>query len=176
LPSFLSYFNQGPLNYEEQIIERVLNFFNPFDSEIKEHFNLGIEDFLNIYEFIDAIPNNFLREKLFPENEEKSWEEFCDEMMQEGKMPWEWEDHLPDQYKNLFGFMRDKGQLMRFNRNELVAQFGEKKASAFLSTFKIERVKTNYLFYTEKNPLFSQPIFEVEEDVFQVLEMKQLIH
>ena len=176
LPSFLSYFNQGPLNYEEQIIERVHEFFDPFDADIKDHFNLSINDFLKIYEFIDAIPNHFLREKLFPEKEEKSWEEFCDEMTREGKMPWEWEEYLPDQFKNLFSFMQDKGQLMRFGRHKLDAQFGEEKTSAFLETFRIERGKTSYLFYTEKNPLFSKPIFEVEEGVFQVLEMKQLVH
>lgn len=38
MPSFLSYFNQGPLNYEEQVIERVIDYFTPFNQEIKKTF------------------------------------------------------------------------------------------------------------------------------------------
>jgi len=64
MPTFLSYFNQGPLNYEEQVIERVTIYFQLFNNEIKQHFGLEVKDFIDIYNYIDSLPNKFLGEKI----------------------------------------------------------------------------------------------------------------
>lgn len=64
MPSFLSYFNQGLLNYEEQIIERAEEYFSPFNEAIQNQFGLEVKDFIDICNFIDKVPNNFLMEKI----------------------------------------------------------------------------------------------------------------
>jgi hypothetical protein len=80
MPTFLSYFNQGLLNYEEQIIERIEEYFKPFEREIIDHYKLSISDFIEIYNFIDQVQNNFLDENFNRKEGQQTWEEFCNEM------------------------------------------------------------------------------------------------
>jgi hypothetical protein len=175
MPTFLSYFNQGLLNYEEQIIERVEEYFKPFDEEIRNHFNLSVADFINIYNFIDQVPNTFLNEKINEKKGQQSWEEFGNEMQAKNIPPWEWQPHLPEHFKNLFEWMYDKGTMQRYSKQSLVEKFGLQKANAFLNTFTCKRQETNFLYYTEKNILHSQPIFNINDEDFQLIETHQII-
>ncbi|RKS14703.1 hypothetical protein [Flavobacterium sp. 120] len=176
MPTFLSYFNQGQLNYEEQIIERVIDYFMPFNKEISNQFGIGVQDFIDIYNFIDTFPNEYLNEKINPKEGQQSWEDFCDEMKQKNLMPWEWNEHLPEHYKNLFSYISDNGQTHRYSKQKLIDKFGESKTSAFLKVLTCKRNKTNFLYYTETNVLHYKPIFDIENDEFQAIEMKQIIH
>lgn len=175
MPTFLGYFNHGLLNYEEQIIERVQEYFTPFNEEIKNHFKLEVQDFINIYNYIDKLPNEFLNQKINKKEGQQTWEEFCDEMKEKDLMPWEWQEHLPQHFQDLFGWMYDKGKMYRYSKQQLVDNFGIDKADAFLNTFTSKREKTNFLYYTESNIIHSRPIFKVSDDEFQLVEAHQLI-
>lgn len=175
MPTFLSYFNQGLLNYEEQIIERVEEYFNPFDKEISSHFGISVKDFIDIYNYIDQIPNNFLEEKINSKEGQQSWKEFCEEMQAKNIPPWEWQPHLPQHYQNLFEWMHDKGKMQRYSKQSLIEQFGEKKTNAFLSIFTCKRQETSFLYYTEANPLHSKPIFNINDEEFQLISTHQII-
>jgi len=175
MPTFLSYFNQGLLNYEEQIIERVEEYFKPFESEIIEHFNLSIFDFIEIYNFIDQVQNNFLDVNFNRKEGQQTWEEFCDEMQSKNIMPWEWQAHLPQHFQNLFESMYDTGKMHRYSKQSLIDKFGEPKALAFLNTFTCKRQETNFLYYTEPNILHSQPIFNINDEEFQLVDNHQVI-
>jgi hypothetical protein len=176
MPSFLSYFNQGILNYEEQVIERIKTYFKPLESEIIHHFGLSIDDFLSIYNFIDSVPNKFLEEKTHKKEGQQTWEEFTNSMLDKGIMPDKWQEHLPEHFNNLFNFMYDHGSMMRFNIEELEHKFGEAKTKAFLNTLTNERSESDFLYYTEKNPFTLKPIFKVNEKEYQCLEYKQVIN
>lgn len=175
MPTFLSYFNQGLLNYEEQIIERVVVYFTPFNAEIFKHFGLNVTDFIDIYNFIDKIPNNFLMEKINKKDGQQTWEDFCGEMLEKNIMPWEWQQQLPQHFQDFFGWMYDKGNMYRFSKKSLVDKFGEAKTSSFLETFTCERGETGFLYYTEKNPIHHKPILKISDDEFQAIEMNQII-
>jgi hypothetical protein len=175
MPTFLGYFNQGMLNYEEQIIERVIKYFSPFNEEIHKHFKLEVEDFINIYNYIDSLPNEFLNQKINKKEGHQTWEEFCDEMKEKKLMPWEWQEHLPQHFKDLFNWMYDKGKMYRYSKQQLTNNFGTEKAEAFLSIFTVKREKTNFLYYTQRNVIHSKPIFQVSEDDFQLILSHQLI-
>ncbi len=175
MPTFLGYFNHGLLNYEEQIIERVQEYFSPFNEEIKNYFKLEVEDFINIYNYIDKLPNEFLNQKINKKEGQQTWEEFGNEMKEKDLMPWEWQEHLPQHFQDLFGWMYDKGKMYRYSKQQLVDNFGLEKAEAFLNTFTSKREKTNFLYYTESNIVHSRPIFKVSDDEFQLIEAHQLI-
>jgi hypothetical protein len=175
MPTFLGYFNQGLLNYEEQIIERVQEYFSPFNEKIKNYFKLEVQDFINIYNYIDKLPNEFLNQKINNKDGQQTWEEFCDEMKEKELMPWEWQEHLPQHFQDLFGWMYDKGKMYRYSKQQLVDNFGIDKAEAFLNTFTIKREKSNFLYYTESNIIHSRPIFKVSDDEFQLIDAHQLI-
>ena len=175
MPTFLGYFNQGLLNYEEQIIERIEEYFKPFEKEINNHFNLSVADFIDIYNFIDQVPNNFLNEKINKKEGQQSWEEFGNEMQSKSIPPWEWQRHLPEHFQNLFEWMYDKGKMQRYSKQSLIDKFGEQKAKAFLDTFTCKRQETDFLYYTEKNILYSKPIFNIDDEQFQLIETHQII-
>ncbi|MEA5405302.1 hypothetical protein VB776_20360 [Arcicella sp. DC2W] len=175
MPTFLGYFNHGLLNYEEQIIERVQEYFTPFNEEIKNHFKLEVQDFINIYNYIDKLPNEFLNQKINKKEGQQTWEEFCDEMKEKDLMPMEWQEHLPQHLQDLFDWMYDKGKMYRYSKQQLVDNFGIDKAEAFLNTFTSKREKTGFLYYTESNIIHSRPIFKVSDDEFQLVEAHQLI-
>jgi hypothetical protein len=176
MPTFLSYFNQGPLNYEEQVIERITDYFGKFHNEITAHFGLTLRDFIDIYNLIDSFSNQYLMDKINPKPNDKSWEDFCKEMIQKGVEPWDWQQHLPDNHKNFFEFMDDPGLMQRFKKQKVVEKFGEEKTQKFLSLFTCKREESDFLYYTEKNILHMKPIFHVSEDDFQTMDMKQIIH
>lgn len=175
MPTFLGYFNHGLLNYEEQIIERVREYFSPFNEEIKNHFKLEVEDFINIYNYIDKLPNEFLNQKINKKDRQQTWEEFCDEMKEKDLMPWEWQEHLPQHFQDLFSWMYDKGKMYRYSKQQLIDNFGAEKAEAFLTTFTSKREQTNFLYYTENNVIHSKPIFKISDDEFQLIQAHQLI-
>lgn len=175
MPTFLSYFNQGLLNYEEQTIERIEEYFNPFDTEISNHFGLTISEFIDIYNFIDKVPNDFLNEKINKKEGQQTWEEFCDEMQAKGKLPFEWQEHMPQHFQDRFNWMYDKGKMQRYSRQLVVNEFGEIKADAFLKTFTCKRQQSDFLYYTEKNVLHAKPIFNINDEEFQLIETHQII-
>ncbi|WP_313503418.1 hypothetical protein [Kaistella carnis] len=175
MPTFLSYFNQGLLNYEEQIIERIEEYFKPFEKEITNHFKLTIADFIDIYNFIDQVQNNFIDENINRKEGKQTWEEFCNEMKSKGIMPWEWQAHLPQHFQNLFESMHDTGKMHRYSKQSLIDKFGKEKTNSFLDTFTCKRQKTNFLYYTEINILHSQPIFNINDEQFQLIENQQVI-
>ncbi|MDH6310180.1 hypothetical protein M2451_003072 [Dysgonomonas sp. PFB1-18] len=175
MPTFLSYFNQGLLNFEEQTIERITEYFTPFNNEIQKHFGLEVLDFIEIYNFIDGIPNNFLKDNINPKEGQQTWEEFCKEMQQKGLMPWEWQEHLPEHFTNLFNWMYDKGRMFRFSKQAIADRFGKEKADSFLNVFTCERKKDDFLYYTEVNPIHNKPIFKISEDEYQAVDMHQTI-
>lgn len=46
MPSFLSYFNQGPLNYEEQVINWITDLFTPLDNIVENATGVKTQDFI----------------------------------------------------------------------------------------------------------------------------------
>lgn len=176
MPTFLNYFNQGPLNFEEQVIERIEEYFQPFEKEIQHHFGITIGDFLDIYNFIHELGHNFLNNTIKPKNGEPTWEEFAEEMFEKGIMPPDWNNYLPDHFKNLFEFVYDKGKMFRFKKDQLIDRFGTTKAECFLNALVIDRQESNFLYYTEPNILQSNPIFRVREGEYQAIQTSQTVN
>ena len=177
MPTFLSYFNQGQLNYEEQVIERIEEYFMPFDQAIVAHLGVGVQDFLKIYNHISATPNDFFKKNINKQENYQTWEEYSMKMIEENPDPSIWgEEDLPSHFRNFSQFIADKGQTFRFSRQQLEDQFGSEKTSAFLAALTCNRSETNFLYYTEKNVLHSKPIFSVGNSEFQTIEIKQIIH
>lgn len=176
MPTFLGYFNQGHLNYEEQVIERVIEYFTPFDSDIKNSLGLSVSEFVEIYNYIDELPNKFLDENVNHKDGQVSWQEFTERMTANGINPDKWIEHMPAHLNNYIEFVKDKGKMYRFTNKQLEEKFGSNRTNAFLSALTAKRTETSFLYYTETNPLYLSPIFQVSQDEYQIMETKQLIH
>lgn len=176
MPSFLSYFNVGHLNYEEQVISRVIDYFTPLESQIQLSFGLKINDFIEIYNYIDSLPNKYLDENINHKEGQEGWKEFATRMSESVITPDKWMEQMPQNLKNLFNMIQDSGQMYRFSFSDLEDKFGNNRATNFLNALTSQRQESSFLYYTEQNPLYIKPLFKVSNDEYQIIETKQLIH
>lgn len=181
MPSFLSYFNQGALNYEEQVINWVRDLFTLLDNVVENATGLKTGDFIEFYENLDRLhQRNFQAHTTKKELLRPNWEKYT-------KIKMGVVDGVPDfireigeQRKHLHTFMSDRGIMDRFYPEEITSEkLSIDKVGVILNLLSISRAQTDYLYYTATkpgNPLFEKPILNIENGMYQVFEVKQVIH
>lgn len=181
MPSFLSYFNQGPLNYEEQVINWTRELFSPLDNIIENSTGIKTEDFIQFYENLDKLhQTNFQAHGTRKDLLRPNWKDYT--KIQMGVI-----DEAPDFIKkmgeqdaHLYSFMADHGMIDRFYPKELVSDnLPIEKVTAILSLLSVVRSNSDFLYYTSTkpgNPLYEKPIIDIGGGMFQVFEVKQVMH
>ncbi|XWV19553.1 MAG: hypothetical protein HEQ28_03205 [Prevotella sp.] len=184
MPSFLSYFNQGPLNFEEQSISWIRKVYTPMDSIVNERLGLTTDDFLAYYDNVDKWCNdNFQMFSLTNPKEypmRDNWKEYTN-------MPAVISVNVSELIKDtmasrlpLMTFVRDYGIKTRFRTSNVVSErLSNDKVDKITSLLCCKRKESNFLYYTSTtpgNPLYSTPIIKIAEDMYQVFEVKQLLH
>lgn len=181
MPSFLGYFNQGPLNFEEQPINWIEDLFVHFDNIIEEKTGVTTKDFLTFYDNLDKLhQNNFQGHGTNPEKLRKDWQSYT-------RIKMGFDDEVPDFIKQMgkphapmFTYRTDPGIIERFRLEEIVsAELSMDKAEKICNLLVCRREETDFLYYTSTNPgnpLFARPIVDIGEGLFQVFEVKQVIH
>lgn len=181
IPSFLNYFNVGHLNFEEQIINWVSDLFSNFDDFLNEKYGLKTSDFINFYENLDKlIQNNFQGHSMNPELLRENWEDYTSiESGIDESLPDFFKESIPKDYIIRSKFMIDKGMKDRFYPKELVSEnLSLEKIKKILNLFSIKREEREFLYYTETNPgnpLYDSPVFDLEDGMYQVFEIMQVI-
>jgi hypothetical protein len=181
MSSFLSYFNQGPLNYEEQVIRWIRDLFTPLNDLIESQIGLKTEDLIQFYNSIDQLNHkNFQAHSTRKDLLRENWESYTKIKMGVPDDAPDFIREMGEKDKHLYYFMSDKGIKDRFYPKELVGEtLSLEKVTAILQLLSIKRAKTNFLYYTETkpgNPLYERPILDLENGMFQVFEVKQVIH
>ena len=181
IPSFLSYFNQGPLNYEEQVINWIRDLFTPIDNIIENVTNVKTDDFIQFYENLDQLQqNNFQAHTLRKDLLRKDWDKYTKIKMGVAYDAPDFIKEIGEQYKHRSTYMSDKGIIDRFYPQELVsAQLSIEKINIILPYLTTKRHETDFLYYTATkpgNPLFEKPILYIGDGMYQVFEVKQVIH
>ena len=180
MPTYLSYFNQGPLNYEEQIIEQIRGTFSGLDDIISSKFDLTTEDFLQFYENIDTwCEYNFQSLSLTTKDHplRSNWKDYAD--YEVGTI-----DEAPDEIKQLgkerqpmMTLIVDPGIKYRFNDVDIATNgLSLEKVKKILSLLSTKRENSDFLYYTSPNPLLTRPIVELENGLYQVFEEKRVLH
>lgn len=180
MPTFLSYFNLGPLNYEEQVIEQIRGTFTTLDDVIVAKTGLKTEDYLQFYENLDAwCQYNF--QSLGIGNPQYSlrdnWREYTN--IEVGVI-----DEAPEEIKQMgaerspmMTLIADPGIKYRFKSEDLDTNgLSTDKVNTILSQFSIKRGTTDFLYYTGQNPLVLHPIVDLENGLYQVFEEKRVLH
>ena len=180
MPTYLSYFNQGPLNYEEQIIEQIRGTFSGLDDIISSKFDLTTEDFLQFYENIDTwCEYNFQSLSLTTKDHplRSNWKDYTD--YEVGTI-----DEAPDEIKQLgkerqpmMTLIVDPGIKYRFNDVDIATNgLSLEKVKKILSLLSTKRENSDFLYYTSPNPLLTRPIVELDNGLYQVFEEKRVLH
>lgn len=181
MPSFLLYFNQGPLNYEEQIINWVRDLYTQLDDIIESETGLKVEHFIQFYENIDAL----VHKKFQAFGSSKGT--FNKEWLSYTKIQMGVVDEAPDFIKEmgernrpLHTFMADHGIINRFKPADIIsADLPEDKVNSILGLLACKRTQSDFLYYTSTrpgNPLYEKPIIDIGDGMYQVFEVKQIIH
>lgn len=181
MPSFLSYFNQGPLNYEEQTINWVRDLYGKLDSIIEPKIGVKTEELIEFYENVDKLNQSNFKSVMSKDTPlRKDWEKYTN-------LSVELREGVPDEFKALheerkpmMTFFADPGIIDRFRPEELVSEsLPLEKVQTILNLLKSQRDDKDFLYYTETkpgNPLYDFPIVEIGNNMFQIFEVKQVIH
>lgn len=181
MPSFLSYFNQGPLNYEEQVINWIEDLYTPLDKIIEDATGVKTADFIAFYNKLDRVrQDNFQAHSIRKELLRPNWKEYT-------KIKMGVTDDAPDFIKAMEEEMApqsyqmaDPGIIDRFYPQELVTDtLPIERVNIILSLLSCKRLETEFLYYTATkpgNPLLETPILDIGAGMYQVFEVKQVIH
>jgi len=182
IPSFLSYFNVGPLNFEEQILNWVSELFSNFDDYLIVEHGLSTQDFINFYENLDkVVSDNFQGHSTNQDLLRENWADYTTiKSGMDESIPDFFKEAMPKDFEVMSKFMFDKGMKDRFYPSELVSEvLPIEKVDKILGVFSIGRKERDFLFYTETtpgNPIYDNPILDIGNGMFQVFEIKRVMH
>lgn len=180
MPTFLSYFNLGPLNYEEQLIEQIGGTYSVLNDVIFGKTGVTTEEFLQFYENVDSwCQYNFqslgIGSKDYPLR--KNWDDYTNLKFGES-------DEVPEEIKEMgkdrlpmMTLVADPGIKNRFKPADLATHgLTEEKVNNILALLATKRKSTDFLYYTGVNPLLTKPIVDIENGMYQVFEEKRVLH
>jgi len=181
MPSFLQYFNQGPLNYEEQKINWINDLYINFDATLINVLGLTTSDLILFYNTVDYLFQDKFQG--FTGNKSKfkdEWLELTDrKVVISQDIP---EFLLKEQGHNLplFQYVQDNGIIFRFRKMDLVSDILTfEKVEKILNLLTSSRIESDFLYYSStkpSNPLYEKPIVLIEDDLYQIFEIKQILH
>lgn len=180
MPSFLSYFNQGPLNFEEQSISWISDLYQKLDAIIETETGLKTMDFLHFYDNLDRWCEDNLNSftNLEISQIRSNWQEYT--TLQLGVI-----DEAPEEIKILgkshfpmYAFVADYGMKNRFKASDLEDKdLPLAKVEQILSVLSFKVADSDFLYYTSTdNPLYRSPILNLGDGFYQVFEIKQVLH
>lgn len=184
MPSFLSYFNQGPLNYEEQSINWVLDLYSQLDAMLEEDLGLRTETFISFYNSLDKlVQSNFtgFGPKGTPR---ENWKDYAKvEMGMRDDIPAMMKpmmDKMFEEREPMMTFVADHGMINRIYPEELVSEnLTLDEVKQILDLLSCTRSEQDFIYYTATkpgNPLYDTPIIDIGEGMYQVFEVKQVLH
>jgi hypothetical protein len=180
MPTFLSYFNLGPLNFEEQIINEIISVYSKMDDVINESTGLSTADFILFYENLDEwCQYNFKSLTQTWENcpTRDNWTEYTNlELGVYENTPNEIKE-ITEERMPMYALVMDPGIKCRFKPLDLAVNgLSAEKVLLILSLLSIQRDDKDFLYYTSLNPLSNKPIIDLQNGLFQVFEEKRVLH
>ncbi len=180
MPTFLSYFNLGPLNFEEQIINEIISVYSKMDDVINESTGLSTADFILFYENLDEwCQYNFKSLTQTWENcpTRDNWTEYTNlELGGYENTPKEIKE-ITEERMPMYALVMDPGIKCRFKPLDLAVNgLSAEKVLLILSLLSIQRDDKDFLYYTSLNPLSNKPIIDLQNGLFQVFEEKRVLH
>ena len=180
MPAFLSYFNLGPLNFEEQIINEIISVYSKMDDVINESTGLSTADFILFYENLDEwCQYNFKSLTQTWENcpTRDNWTEYTNlELGVYENTPNEIKE-ITEERMPMYALVMDPGIKCRFKPLDLAVNgLSAEKVLLILSLLSIQRDDKDFLYYTSLNPLSNKPIIDLQNGLFQVFEEKRVLH
>lgn len=175
LPVFFDYFDTSKLNYEEQELKRIDLLFTPFNQALENKIGLNVQEILEIYNIIDN--QLFINiNKPFEFLKDPECKEFSDYQKQNNIRPHDW-DYLGtnENIKLFVKHFKNRGERLKISLEDLYPNFDNEKINIFFKLFTIDRNETSFLYYTNDNPVLSNPIVKLIDSKYLILDPKILL-
>jgi hypothetical protein len=175
-PSFIDSFFTGPINYEEQVIERIEKYFENQNAQIESEFGLSISDFIKIYNILDEQLHRLLN-KVFELRKIDECNSFWQEMSRTNTRPLLWKYTANDSVNELIKFMQDESEKLKVSATDLYEYYDSKKVDSFFEILSCnKKINNDFLLFTEENFLLTHPIYRLKDGRFLIFHVKQVIH
>lgn len=178
MPTFMNYYFNGPLSYQEQEIEKLEQIFKGFENKIMEDFGLPIADFVSFFDTLSNQVNTNLNKAIQFMNPER-WQAFTDSCIAKGIMdPKDWIAEAPEEIYGYVNFMRNPGSILQMDLNK-IEYIGITKEN-FIKILDIftcaPTPKQDISYYTEENMLMNKPFIRLSENLFLSFFTKQFLN
>ena len=177
LTSFINYFNNAQLSYDEQTLERLKRNCGNFDEEVKKHLGFSVSESISFCNHIKNLINKKYTDcNFYPLNQEE-WPKLTDKFIERGiNDPKDWwnepELALLKEYKLKPGFIfiQNTNDIYRVDLPKEVV----KKLIEFL-TYDEKLNKGKIVYYADKNPFFETPLIKLNSVEYLCPQYKFLI-
>lgn len=178
MPTFMNYFFNGPLSYQEQEIERIENIFSAFEDDLIHQYGITLADFINFYDLTNDEINKNLN-LVFKFANPENWQKFTASCIEKGLHdPKDWINEAPDEIYAFANFMQNPGNFLKLDLNKI--DYDSISKSRYekilkLFTFKISQ-KEDIVYYTENNALMESPLIRLNKNEFLPFFLKQYLN
>ncbi|HMJ70910.1 MAG TPA: hypothetical protein VK508_18545 [Cyclobacteriaceae bacterium] len=178
MPTFMNYYFNGPMAYEEQEIERIETMFKTFEDELVQDCQLRPSDFLDFYKRLNVIINQNLNTAL-KFLDPKKWQAFTKECIEKGiTNPKDWINEAKEEIYGSANLMKNPGSFLIIDPSTLeLTSFEQTKWTKIVPMFTFGAIPpSDLIYYTDDNRLMSQPFVSLAEGRFLPFCLKQFVH
>jgi ribosomal protein S21 len=177
LPTFLNYFGNAQLSYDEQTLERLKRNCGVFDVEVKKHFGFSVIESIIFCAHIKSLINKKFTDCNYYLLNKEEWPKLTDKFIGRGVAdPKEWWNE-PElalfkdyRFKPGFIFIQNIDDIYKVNLPSNIT----KDLIDFL-TYNESQKKGEIVYYADKSPFFDTPLIKLNETEFLCPQYKFLI-
>ncbi|WP_370409043.1 hypothetical protein [Tenacibaculum dicentrarchi] len=177
LTSFLNYFNNAQLSYDEQTLERLKRNCGNFDEEVKKYLGFTVSESISFCNHIKSLINKKYTDCNFYQLNQEEWPKLTEKFIKRGiNDPKDWWDEpelaLLKEYKFKPGFIfiQNINDIYKVNLPKEVV----KKLIEYL-TYDENLNKGKTVYYANKNPFFDTPLIKLNSTEYLCPQYKFLI-
>ena len=177
LQTFLNYFGNAQLSYDEQTLERLQRNCGVFDEDVKKHLGFSVTESITFCNHIKNLINKKFNDCNYYFLNREEWTKLTDKFIKRGVVdPMEWMNE-PElelvkefMYKPGFIFIQNLDDVYKVNLSTDVT----KSLIEFL-TYEENQKKGEIVYYTDNNPFFDTPLIKLNDTEFLCPQYKFLI-
>lgn len=175
--TFNSYFLNGVLNYRQQEINHVVDMFMPYKDKIKETLGIELSVLIDMCNYSESLYSKKVKNGYAKIVESPG---LLNLFNQTSKVGFADIDELllnlsPNDFNLFMNFKEKPHSALIFTKSEFFAKFSTKEVDVFCNLFSIDiNDDSDYLFYTDTNPLELKPIIKLNDKEYLNIYQKQL--
>lgn len=174
MPVFMNYFNMHSLPYEEQIIERLIDWASPFNSTLQETIGISVNESIEMYRYIQKMLQEQLTSTRNDTLQLLKAHEFFVALMEREKIDF---DIAMEKTREAFPSNSNpfEQDFFKINLSKFEDKFSVEKTECFFNVFSCEREESEFYYYTEKGNFDTRPIIKINGQYYVPI-YKQILH